>query len=352
MNSDNTINFPLEALSSIDRTNNYFTVKRISTTNQVQKNEPYKKNFPEFVKPMLCKIKEDIFDHPDWIFEKKYDGFRAIACIKNGIAKIFSRNKLPFDSKYPEIKDDLEKLSVDMILDGEIAAEDKYGVSKFQLLQNAESKKISISYYVFDILYLNGYNLMSLPLIYRKDILKSIFLHQNLKKVKLCPFTRGNGQKFFDESKKNGEEGIIAKDALSYYEPGQRLKHWYKIKNLAEQETVIVGYTHPKGERMFFGSIVLAVKEKKKWIYVGHCGTGFSQVMLENLYNQFIKIKAEGSPFHIPLKLDSKIQWIKPKLVCQIKFKEWTKDGLMRQPVFLGLRMDKKAAEVVQEKNA
>lgn len=304
------------------------------------------KYLPEFIKPMLCKTKDTAFDHPDWIFENKYDGYRAIAHIQNSNCKLYSRNKLSFDSTYPEIKKSLSLVGEDMILDGEIAIEDESGITKFQLLQNFRSTGLSPCYFVFDILYLNGFKLTELPLIYRKEILKTIFEKQELNNIVLSPFIRSRGTNFFIEKKKNNAEGIIAKNGLSYYEAGNRSNNWLKIKNLNEQEAVIVGFTQPKGERLFFGSIILALKVNNRWKYIGHCGTGFSQKMLENLYKKFNRIIAQSSPFNIPLKLDGKIQWLKPRMVCQIKFNEWTKDGLMRQPVFIGLRKDKHPREI------
>ncbi|MFN5459553.1 MAG: DNA ligase, partial [Bacteroidota bacterium] len=205
---------------------------------------------------------------------------------------------------------------------------------------------------VFDIMYLNGYSLLNLPLIFRKEILKDIFETKKFKNIKVSHFTRGNGIEFYNNCKKTGSEGIIAKYALGSYFTGTRSGQWLKIKNLYEQEAVIVGYTQPKGERLYFGSIILGIKEGKSWKYIGHCGTGFSFIMLENLFNKFQYIISDGSPFRIPLKLDSKIHWLKPKIVCQIKFNEWTEDGLMRQPTFIGLREDKKPKEVTLDINA
>jgi bifunctional non-homologous end joining protein LigD len=300
---------------------------------------------------MLCQSKEISFDHPDWIFENKYDGFRAIAQIENTKCKIYSRNKLQFENVYIDIKKELECLPENMILDGEIAIEDENENTNFQLLQNYHVNNLTPKYYVFDILYLNGYNLMNLPLIFRKEILESIFKSKNFKTIKISPYTREKGIEFYNRCKKNGSEGIIAKYALGTYLTGERSSKWLKIKSLYEQEAVIVGFTEPKGERLYFGSIILAIKEYKTWKYVGHCGTGFNFIMLENLFKQFLKVLANGSPFKIPLKMDSKIHWLKPKLVCQIKFNEWTEDRIMSQPTFLGLRTDKKSNDVRFEIN-
>ncbi|MFN6037170.1 MAG: hypothetical protein ACK452_01785, partial [Bacteroidota bacterium] len=214
---------------------------------------------------------------------------------------------------------------------------------------NLEKKLNSAKFFAFDICYLNGYKLTDLPLVMRKDILQNIFQNKEFKSIKLSPFIKAEGKKFFNEIKNRNGEGIIAKDAFSLYHPGTRTKSWLKIKNLHEQEAVILGFTQPQGERKFFGSIILGIKKNKKWIYIGHCATGFTNVMLENLYKKFSNSLSYDTPFHIPLKLENKIQWVKPKYVCQIQFNEWTEEGLMRQPVFIDIKKNKSIKEIKLE---
>ncbi len=298
------------------------------------------------IKLMLATLVKDPFDDPNWIFEYKWDGYRALANIEKGLVELYSRNLNPF-RQFPSIVKALGKIGHDVILDGEIVAEEK-GLSKFQTLQNFQTTGFGkVVYYVFDILYLDGHDLTHLTLKDRKTLLKKIFIRSSI--VKLSKSIRRDGIELFKAAKKQGWEGIIAKDLNSNYLPGRRSESWLKIKSRLQQEAVLGGFTEPEGSRKFFGSLLLGVYDKNKFIYSGHAGTGFKYEVLKDLYQKMMKLKIDKSPFATIPKSRTKTTWIKPFLVGEVAFAEWTKDGIMRQASFLGLRPDKKPAEVRRE---
>jgi bifunctional non-homologous end joining protein LigD len=310
------------------------------------------------IKPMLATLTDKPFDREGWIFEIKWDGFRALADIKKNKVELYSRNLLSFNEKFAPILKTLSKIKKDMLIDGEVVVLDTKGKSQFQLLQNylsdealAKSGQLTgegqLIYYVFDILFLDGKDLRRLPLLERKEILK-----KNLPKfanVKYSDHVEKHGIKFFEIAKKQGLEGIIAKDCTSPYRSGQRSNEWLKVKISQEQEAVIGGFTEPRGSRKKLGALVLGVYERGKLIYIGHTGGGFNDKTLDLVYNKLNKLKADKSPFAATPKTNAPATWVKPKLVAQIKFEEWTGDGHMRQPIFLGLRPDKDPKEVRRE---
>jgi bifunctional non-homologous end joining protein LigD len=229
-----------------------------------------------------------------------------------------------------------------------LVAFDGHGVSRFQLLQNALNTSAHLHYCAFDIMFLAGADLRRLPLIERKKRLKAI-----LPKSPLLIYSEHwpeHGKGLFKEAEKLGLEGIMAKRAQSTYLSGTRSKDWLKIKTARRQEAVIVGYTAPRRTRPFFGALVLAVREGSGWRYVGHVGTGFSHAMLEELYGKLLPLRTASRPFKRHSKEKPGTTWVKPKLVAEVRFTEWTGDGEMRHPAFLGLRTDKKATDVVLEK--
>lgn len=300
------------------------------------------------IQPMLAKVAQKPFSDPNWLFEIKWDGYRAIVEIENDKVELFSRYHHSFNERYPEIVETLKKIKTNAVLDGEIVAIDKNGLSQFQLLQNyLTNPKVNLCYCVFDILSLGGRNLTELPLIQRKQILKKMM--PKLKNVKFSDYIENDGLAFFEAARKKGVEGIIAKKKNSHYELGKRSSSWLKIKAVLEQEVVIGGFTKPQGQRKYFGALLLGVYEKGKLKYIGGCGTGFDDKTLKNLNQKFSKIRQKEPSFVNPPKLDN-VQWLKPKLVCQIKFQEWTNDEMIRQAVFLGLRDDKKPKEIVAER--
>jgi bifunctional non-homologous end joining protein LigD len=297
---------------------------------------------------MLATLIDAPFDSKDWVFENKWDGFRLVAKTERRSVTLYSRSGLIVSDNYKPIAEALEKVKKDAVIDGELVAVDEHGVSRFQLLQNALNTAANLQYCVFDIIFLDGEDLRSLPLLERKKRLKSI-----LPKDPLLTFSEHwpeHGKWLFKEAERNGLEGIMAKRAASRYLSGARSKDWLKIKTAKRQEAVIVGFTAPRRSRPRFGALVLAVREGKGWRYAGHVGTGFSHAMLEELYAKMLPLRATKSPFTQRIKDEALTTWVKPKLVAEVKFTEWTSGGEMRHPAFLGLRDDKKALDVVLEK--
>jgi bifunctional non-homologous end joining protein LigD len=296
---------------------------------------------------MLATLTDGPFDDAGWVFEDKYDGFRMVAKIEGGKVALYSRNGKVISESYMEVAKGLEGLKGDAVIDGELVALDKDGVSHFQLLQNAHRHEAKLLYCVFDLMFYNGDDLRGLTLLERKEQLKGI-----LPRHKLVEFSRHRktfGTKYFEEAERQGLEGIMAKRAKSTYLSGGRTADWLKIKTARRQEVVIAGFTAPKRSRPFFGALVLAIRENSNWRYIGHVGTGFSHPTLEELHDKLIKLKSAKSPFAARVKDQSVTTWVKPSLVAEVKFTEWTSSGEMRHPVYLGLRADKRAEDVVRE---
>jgi bifunctional non-homologous end joining protein LigD len=312
------------------------------------------------IKPMLATLVDKPFDAKGWLFEVKWDGFRAIAEIYKNKVELYSRNLLLFNEHFPQIVKTLSKLKKDMVLDGEVVVLDKHGKSHFQLLQNylpakrklirqagLQNKEGQLIYYVFDILFLGTKDLRKLPLLERKKILNQTL--PKLTNVKISDDIADEGIAFFKIARKQGLEGIVAKNADSEYKSGIRSRDWLKIKIHQQQEAVIAGFTEPRGSRKKFGALVLGVYKRGKLIYIGHTGGGFDEASLKLVYDKLQKLKQKNSPFEIIPKTNAPVTWVKPKLVCEVSFAEWTGDDHMRQPIFLGLRPDKKPAEVRRE---
>ena len=308
----------------------------------------------EKIEPMLAELGDKPFDDENWIFEKKYDGYRTLASFNGkGEVELFSRNHLSFNDKFRPIAEELKKVKHAAVLDGEVVVEDEKGISRFQLLQNYQrTGQGRLKYYVFDILFLNGNDTRVLPVTERKELLKLLVQKARFKNIIYSDHVKGKGKSFYDQAVKQNLEGIIAKDARSPYRSGRRISEWLKIKISQEEEAVIIGITEPKGSRSHFGSLLLAQYKGKQLKYAGHCGTGFSEAVLEDLYKQLKPYFTDQSPLKEKIKANGKVQWIKPEIICQVKFTEWTGDGIMRHPVFLGLREDKSPEEVKQPKKA
>lgn len=303
---------------------------------------------PKRLQPMLATLTDAPFDDPGWVFEDKYDGFRMIAEIERGKVTLYSRNGKIISRSYIEVAKALEGVESDGVIDGELVAIGKDGVSHFQLLQNALRHEAKLLYCVFDLMFENGVDLRKQPLLERKKRLKAI-----LPRDKLIAFSghrKANGRKFFAEAERKGLEGIMAKRADSAYASGSRTPDWLKIKTAKRQEVVIAGFTAPRRTRPFFGALVLAVRENDAWRYIGHVGTGFSHKTLKELHAKLVKLRVPKSPFPAKVKDEVVTTWVNPSLVAEVKFAEWTSKGEMRQPVYLGLRADKKANDVVRER--
>lgn len=308
---------------------------------------------PPDIKPMLARLSPEVIDEPDWLYEMKYDGYRLISKIYNGNPEMISRNGNSFNAAYKVLEQELQKVKENVILDGEIVVENKNGVSDFQLLQNYRTtQQGNLKYYVFDILYLNGHLITDFPLVKRKELLDAFFKLYNFTNIVKAPYQTGDGRKLFEKLSEQGYEGVMAKAPNSIYEPGRRTDEWLKVKSSRMQEAVICGYTLPQRSRKYFGSLILGLYENGKLRYIGNCGTGFNEISLKELYTKFEKITVAKSPFEKTPKLvgaKGKPVWLKPELVCNVKFLEWSQDEIMRTPVFMGLRIDKDAIEVVNE---
>lgn len=314
-----------------------------------EKDESSWTEMPAVVKPMLAELSTEPFDNEKWIYEIKWDGYRAISFLNQGNVQIRSRNDLPMD--FPAIEDELKKIPGRAILDGEAVVLDGNGLPSFQLMQNyIKSQKGDLVYYVFDILHLNGHNLTGLPLLERKNILKQII--PDLKTIKFVDHVQGIGKEFYERARQAGLEGIVAKKTDSVYQQGKRSLDWVKIKASLRQEMVIGGFTKPRGGRKYFGSLLLGYFKDQKLVFAGHCGTGFNESQLKELHEKMINLKTHNPVFANLPKTNEPAVWIKPELVCEVKFSEWTNEGIMRAPVFLGLRQDKNPQEVLKESHA
>lgn len=308
-----------------------------------------KDKLPTRIKPMLATLVNAPFDRDEWIFEIKWDGYRALAQITKGEVLLYSRNQKSFNSDFPAIVKELQKLKVESaLLDGEVVILDESGKPNFQLMQNYQgTKKGNIVYYVFDLLYLDKRDLRKLPLIERKQLLQKI-IGQQSSLIRISDHVEKKGIALFKEALTQGLEGIIGKNSQSTYQM-KRSRDWVKIKTHLRQEAVIAGFTKPRGSRKKFGALLLGVYEKGQLTYIGHVGTGFNETLLHDIYSKLESLQCPNSPFKTRIKTNMPVTWVKPNLVCEVEFTEWTSDGLMRHPTFKGLRTDKKAKEVKKE---
>jgi bifunctional non-homologous end joining protein LigD len=305
------------------------------------------RKFKDFIQPMLATLTDEPFDNPEWIFEVKWDGYRAIAEIKKGEVKFYSRNGLSFHELYPEVVDELRKIKKDCILDGEVVVLDETGKPSFQKLQQfGMNRDFPIHYYIFDCLSYAGTEITDKPLIERKQILETLVPKSDI--LKYSEHITADGIRFYKESKKLDLEGIMAKRADSVYETGRRTKNWLKVKNHNTQEAIIAGYTAPRASRKYFGSLVLGIYDEGKLKYIGHTGTGYTEKILKDVYEKLQPHITTHSPFDTKIPVNSTVTWVKPVLVCNVRYGELTHDGILRHPVFMGLRIDKKAKEVKQ----
>jgi bifunctional non-homologous end joining protein LigD len=301
---------------------------------------------PQEIKPMLATLVNEPFSDDNWLFEIKWDGYRATAYMNNKYFELLSRNNLSFSEKYAPVADALKALGINALLDGEIVAVDENGLGNFQLLQNWQTThEGSLHYYVFDIVWLEGYDLTSLSLIERKKILQQLIPADDAV-LKYSDHVLGEGEKFFKAALKGGLEGIMAKKIASKYELGNRTDTWLKIKVSKRQEVIIAGFTQPRRTRKFFGALLLGVYKQGELIYVGHTGSGFNAKSLEQIYKKLQPLIISESPFVHRPKTNMPATWVKPKLVCEIKFTEWTHELQARHPIFMGLREDKNPKDI------
>ncbi len=298
---------------------------------------------------MLATLSDEPFDDENWLFEIKWDGYRAVAELKDGEVDLYSRNNNSFNEKYKPVVTALELIDKDMILDGEIVVLDDEGKADFHSLQNFGSAgKGRLVYYVFDLIYFDGKDLTGLPLIQRKEILKHVL--PDIPAVRYNDHILKDGKAFYKLAGERQLEGIIAKNISGKYLRGKRSKEWLKLKIKMRQEAVIGGYTRPKGSRNYFGALVLGVFNNNKDLeYIGHTGGGFTEEDLKRLYERMKPYEQKKCPFAKKPKTNMPAVWLKPELLCEVEFSEWTVEGIMRHPVFVGLREDKKPQNVSRE---
>jgi bifunctional non-homologous end joining protein LigD len=313
----------------------------------------------KFVEPMKAKVAPAPPDNGGWLYEVKFDGFRVLAVKDGRKVELWSRNEKRFDTRFPEVTRAVSRLSTERaILDGEVCALDKKGRSSFQLLQNAADAPARLVYYVFDVLFEGKKDLRELPLMKRKERLEAILLNA-ADPIRPSLYFTQNPVRILKKMREAGAEGTIAKRIDSIYEAGQRSGAWIKIKFHKEQEFVVAGYTLPKKSRQYFGSLILGYYDGKRLVFAGHAGTGFNQRALKEIYARLKKLEIEhpqieqiqeqSGRWRAPGWKASECRWVKPELVAQVQFTEWTADGLLRHPSFLGLREDKAPEEVVRE---
>jgi bifunctional non-homologous end joining protein LigD len=319
---------------------------------------------PGFIEPMKAKLVEKPPANGDWIYELKFDGIRLIATKKGEKVSLLSRNQNDLSGRFPEIVEAVRNLPADeCVLDGEVVALDEQGRSSFQLLQarEMEGRRAPIYFYLFDLLQLDGKSLVSLPLEIRKSVLERVCAGAG-DPIRYSGAIGGDANQLLKEVQHRGLEGIIGKVCASVYEAGRRSGAWIKLKCVNEQEFVIGGYTPPQGARKHFGAILVGYYKNDNLIFAGKVGTGFTTKSLATLYKMFQNEQRTNCPFvDLPSKQNGewvlgitpsmmkKMRWINPKFVAEIKFAEWTRDKKLRAPVFLGLREDKRATDVVRE---
>ena len=317
-----------------------------------------------FIEPMKARLAEKPSADGDWSYELKFDGIRLIAVKTGKKVSLLSRNKNELAGRFPEIVEAIGNLPArECVIDGEVVALDAEGRSSFQLLQarDMERRKSPVYFYAFDLLQLDGGSLIALPLKARKDVLEKLCADAG-DPIRYSAEIGDDARALLEEVKRRGLEGIVAKQRNSVYEPGRRSGAWIKLKCVNEQEFVIGGYTPPEGSRKYFGAILVGYYKENRLMFAGKVGTGFTANSLLMLHKKFRAEERDDCPFEdLPSKQNGKwvqaitpsmmrkLHWVNPVFVCEIKFAEWTRDGKLRAPVFLGLRDDKKPKEVGRE---
>lgn len=309
---------------------------------------------------MLATLVDKAFDREGWIYEVKWDGYRAVSFINEGIVEIKSRNNKSFNEKYYPLYEALGKWGVNAVIDGEIVVVKPNGRADFNSLQNWRSEADGeLLYYLFDILWYDGYDLKGLPLVERKEILQGLIPADSI--IRFSNGFNTSGIEFLETARKMGLEGIMAKKTDSIYHPGIRTKEWLKIKANKRQEVVIGGYTLNEGSHKPFSSLLVGVFNNGRFIYTGRIGTGWNNKTQLEMVKQFRPFIIDDSPFENkpdvnkpsrfrPDPPNASVTWMKPELVCEVRFTELTPDGIMRHPSFEGMREDKRPSDVILEK--
>jgi len=302
---------------------------------------------PKKAGAMKAVLTDGRFSDPKWIFERKLDGIRCVAIRSGGRVRLLSRNDLSLSERYPELATALEANACSRFaIDGEVVAFEGSQTSFARLAQRGQ-RSVAVYLYVFDVMWLDGYDVRPLPLRERKRLLRDALAFED--PIRLTTYRNEHGEAMFAEACRKGWEGVIAKRADSPYTE-RRSRDWLKFKCDKGQELVIGGFTEPKGSRIEFGALLLGYHRDGALEYAGKVGTGFDRPLLRSLGAQLRELRRDASPFADPRSVRERgVTWVEPRLVAQIGFTEWTEDGRLRHPRFLGLREDKAAAEVVRE---
>lgn len=316
-----------------------------------------KASLPRFISPQLATLEKSPPAGKQWLHELKFDGYRMLCQFDGQKVSFWSRNAKDWSERFPNVAKAVAKLGLSqVILDGEIVAIDDSGRSSFQKLQQAFGKTgdSGLIFHIFDLLYVDGFLLTKTPLIERKLLLAKLLKSQaENSRLRYSDHIEGNGAEFFKQACKLGLEGIVSKLANSHYE-STRSRSWLKVKCIRRQEFVIAGYTISDKGMPGFGALVLGIYEKNKLVYAGRAGTGFTIPQRVEIQKKLDALVQPSSPFAV-LPKDPGLRhavWVKPKLVGEVAFTEWTHEGFIRHPSFQGLREDKKAKEVVREEPA
>lgn len=310
-----------------------------------------KSKMPTSINPQLAMLVETPPNGKNWYHEIKFDGYRILAFKTAKTTKTITRNNHDWTNKFKTVADEVNRLPIkNVIFDGEVVVLDDKQHSNFQLLQNSikQNQGRPFIYYIFDILYYDQYNLMHLPLSERKKILQTLITPYLSETLRYSDHIIGSGKKIFQKMCEMSLEGIVSKDANSPYLQ-RRAKNWQKIKCIKRQEFVIGGYTTPGGARKYFGALLLGTYQNKKLIYNGNVGTGFTEKSSKAIYAMLENLQTKTLPFSQLPPNSKNVTWVKPKLVCEVEFTEWTEEGYLRHPSFKGLREDKPALEIRKE---
>jgi len=309
---------------------------------------------PSWVEPMLATLTEERFSDPAWIFERKLDGERCLAFRSGGDVRLLSRNRKPLNDHYPEVADALARQrGHDLVLDGEVVAL-VHGETSFSRLEHrievadprrARQSGISVTYFIFDVVHLDGFDLTALPLRDRKAVLRGSVAFGG--PVRYTPHRNAEGEAYYRHACRHGWEGVIAKLADGPY-VHRRSTNWLKFKCQQGQELVVGGFTDPRRSRRGFGALLVGYYRGEELVYAGKVGSGFDAQTLAELRARMDAL-AEPRPPFAGTGLPRDAHWVRPELVCEVRFSEWTPDGRLRHPTFLGLREDKDAREVVRE---
>jgi bifunctional non-homologous end joining protein LigD len=303
---------------------------------------------PKLKSVMLATLIDEPFDDDDWLFEIKWDGYRAICTIdEKGNLTLASRNDIDFLARFPDLRGlgDAFK-SVPIVVDGEIVSLDAEGRSEFQRLQESQKKSAALTFAAFDLLYADGRDLRKTPLEERKALLERLIADDEI--VLYSKHVIGKGTSLFSVAQKRNLEGIVGKKRASLYQE-RRSRDWVKIKAQLNAEFVVGGWTDPRGSRSGFGALLLGAYHGAAFRYVGHVGTGFSQKVLREVHARLLRLARKTSPFDTPVEGSMQAHWVKPELVVEVRFTEWTRDLLLRHPAYLGLRPDKAPETVTLE---